>query len=62
MEATTTERKFLTYEQAAAEAQMHRVTLWRAVRRGELKVGGTPAAPRFHRKELERWLEEGPPK
>jgi hypothetical protein len=47
---------WMSYEHAAAYAGYDRVTLWRAVKRGELRVGGLPGAPRFHRDELDRWL------
>ena len=45
-----------TYLQSAEYCQLDRVTLWRAVKRGELRAGGAGRAVRFHRDELDRWM------
>ena len=52
----TTERTWLTRQQAADYCAVHPVTLWRAVRRGELRSGGVGRAVRFEKAELDRWL------
>ncbi len=53
MERTATiERMWMSYEQAAEYTGYDRTTLWRAVKRGELRIG----APRFERAELDAWL------
>jgi excisionase family DNA binding protein len=47
---------WLNTREAADYCGMHVTTLWRAVKRGELKAGGVGRAVRFHRDELDRWL------
>lgn len=59
MPATATEthaRAWMNYEEAETYTGYEKTTIWRAVRRGELKAGGLKGAPRFHRDELDRWL------
>ncbi len=57
MEATTIERTYLSYEEAEIFTGLHRVTIWRAVRAGELKASGSGRGVRFSRDELRRWME-----
>jgi excisionase family DNA binding protein len=70
---TTTERKggkeaaatataaesspYYTYEQAAAYCNVERTTLYRAMRGGRLRASGPGTAVRFHRDELDRWMD-----
>lgn len=54
--AATVERVWMSYAEACAHTAYDRTTLWRAVKRGELRIGGTPGAPRFERRELDRWM------
>jgi len=56
VETNATERVWMNYEQSAAYSGYDRTTLWRAVKRGQLRVGGLPGSPRFERAELDRWL------
>lgn len=58
MEAMTTERPYLTYAEAERYTGLHRVTLWRAVRNGRLKVSGYGRAVRFHVRDLEAFMEK----
>lgn len=54
--ATTIESPYLTYEEAARYCKVERTTLWRAVRAGRLRASGPGRAVRFHRDELDRWM------
>ncbi len=56
MEQTLTESPYLTYPEAAAYCRLDRTTLWRAVRAGSLHPSGHGRAVRFHRDELDRWM------
>ncbi len=47
---------WMTYEQAAQYCGVDRTTLWRAVKRGELRAGGVGRAVRFERGELDRLM------
>lgn len=49
----------MNYDQAAVYTGLDRTTIWRAVRRGDLKAGGSGRAVRFERTELDRWLRGG---
>lgn len=57
MAATATESPYLDYTQAAAYCNVDRTTLWRAVRAGDLRASGPGRAVRFHRDELDRWMD-----
>lgn len=57
MQATTTASPYLDYGTAAHYCNVHRVTLWRAVRDGHLRASGPGSAVRFHRAELDRWMD-----
>jgi excisionase family DNA binding protein len=57
MEATVTASPYLDYGQAAAYCNMDRTTLWRAVKSGRLHASGPGRAVRFHRDELDRWMD-----
>jgi len=56
MQATEPEQRYLTYRQAEIYTGLHRVTLWRAARRGELQVSGPEAAPRFDVRDLDAFM------
>ncbi|MBD0328029.1 MAG: helix-turn-helix domain-containing protein [Pyrinomonadaceae bacterium] len=56
VEATTVQRTYLTYEEAARYTNISPVTLWRAVRDGRLKPAGPGRAVRFHKNELDRFM------
>jgi excisionase family DNA binding protein len=57
MQATATESPYFDYEQAAAYCNVDRTTLWRAVKTGDLRASGPGRAVRFHRDELDRWMD-----
>ena len=57
MQATTTARPYLTYVQAADHCNVERTTIYRAVKSGKLKASGPGMAVRFHRDELDRWMD-----
>lgn len=57
MEATTIASPYMTYAAASAYCNVERTTLYRAVRRGSLKASGPGTAIRFHRDELDRWMD-----
>ena len=57
MEVTVVEPAYLNYSEAERFTGLHRVTIWRAVRRGELKASGGGRGVRFSRDELCRWME-----
>ena len=50
---------WLTYSQAEGYTGLDRTTLWRAVRRGDLQVGGVGRAPRFHVDDLDEFMRSG---
>ncbi len=56
MEATT-ESPYLTYKEAARYCRCERTTLFRAVKAGRLRASGPGMAVRFHRDELDRWMD-----
>lgn len=56
MEATATESPYMTYEEAARYCNVERTTLYRAVKANRLKASGPGMAVRFHRDELDRWM------
>ena len=56
MEVATAQRPYLTYEEAAQYTNVRPVTLWRAVRNGRLKPAGPGRAVRFHKDELDRFM------
>jgi len=56
MEATTIDSPYLDYGRASAYCNVDRTTIWRAVKRGHLRASGYGRAVRFHRAELDRWM------
>ena len=56
MQAATVERSYFTYGEAAHYTNLSAVTLWRAVRAGHLKASGPGRAVRFHKDELDRFM------
>lgn len=52
----TEQRTWMSYEQSAEYCGVERTTIWRAVKRGELRAGGVGRAVRFERAELDRWM------
>ena len=57
MQAATTQHPYLTYGEAAQYTNVSPVTLWRAVRAGRLKAAGPGRAVRFHKDELDRFMD-----
>ncbi len=57
MEATASESPYLDYERASAYCNVNRTTIWRAVKAGILRASGPGTAVRFHRDELDRWMD-----
>lgn len=53
------QREWFTYAQAEEYTGYSKITLWRAVKRGDLKAGGIPRAPRFKRSELDAFMRGG---
>lgn len=49
-------RAWLTYSEAADYCGVERTTLWRAVKRGELRAGGVGRAVRFHVDDLYEFM------
>jgi excisionase family DNA binding protein len=56
MEATTPKSPYLTVKQAEEYTTLHRVTLWRASRKGTLKASGYGRAVRYHIKDLDEFM------
>jgi excisionase family DNA binding protein len=56
MATATVQHSYLTYEEAAQYTNLSPVTLWRAVRAGHLKASGPGRAVRFHKDELDRFM------
>ena len=64
MEATTATTEvtgaesspYLDYEEASVYCNLHRTTLWRAVRDDRLRASGPGSAVRFHRDDLDDWM------
>ena len=57
----STERVWLTYLGVEERTSLNRTTLWRAVRRGDLRVGGVGRAPRFHVDDVDEFMRRGYP-
>jgi excisionase family DNA binding protein len=55
-EATNTDAPFKNYSEAERYTGLHRVTLWRAVRDGRLRVSGPGRAVRFHVRDLDAFM------
>ena len=68
MEATVTDSPYFDYVRAAAYCNVNRTTIYRAVKAGRLRASGPGTAVRFHRDELDRWMDsrnrklDGPPR
>jgi hypothetical protein len=58
-EEKASERIWLSYADSADRTGLHRSTLWRAVRRGDLRVGGTKRCPRFHVDDIDDFMRRG---
>lgn len=57
MQATATvEREYLSYGEAEQFTGLHRTTIWRALRAGELRASGNGRGIKFSRDELRRWM------
>jgi len=52
-------RVWMSYTESADYCAVDRVTLWRAVKRGELRAGGVGRAVRFHRDDLDEFMRSG---
>jgi excisionase family DNA binding protein len=57
METAIVEREYVGYGEAEIITGLNRVTIWRAVKAGELKASGSGRGVRFSRGELRRWME-----
>jgi excisionase family DNA binding protein len=57
MEGTVTESPYMDYESAATYCNVNRTTIWRAVKANRLRASGPGTAVRFHRDELDRWMD-----
>lgn len=57
METATVEKVWLSYPEATARTGLSDTTLWRALRAGELRASGSGRGIRFHRDELDRFME-----
>ena len=57
MEATATASPYLTYAEAARYCRCERTTIYRAMKAGRLRASGPGRAVRFHRAELDRWMD-----
>jgi excisionase family DNA binding protein len=57
MPTTAADSPYLEYKEAAAYCRVNRTTLWRAVKAGRLRASGPGMAVRFHRNELDRWMD-----
>ncbi len=57
MEATVVKSPYLDYERAAVYCNVNRTTIWRAVKANRLRASGPGTAVRFHRDELDRWMD-----
>jgi excisionase family DNA binding protein len=57
MEATATESPYYTYDGAARYCNVERTTIYRAVKASRLRASGPGTAVRFHRDELDRWMD-----
>ena len=55
-QATTVEKTWVHNRYACEYTGYDRTTLWRATRRGDLRVGGLPGSPRFELAELNKWM------
>jgi hypothetical protein len=52
----TSDRQWLRYREAERRTGLGRTSLWRAVRRGDLRVGGIKGAPRFFVGDLDAFM------
>lgn len=57
METAAVERVWLNYPEAKERTGLSSTTLWRALRAGELRASGSGRGIRFHRDELDRFME-----
>ncbi len=58
MENVGVQREWLSYPDAERYSGLSRVTLWRAIGRGELKAARVGRAVRISRKDLEAFMEQ----
>jgi excisionase family DNA binding protein len=56
-ERPATESPYYNYEFAARYCNVERTTIYRAVKAGRLRASGPGMAVRFHRDELDRWMD-----
>jgi excisionase family DNA binding protein len=57
MAATVAQSPYLDYERASTYCNVNRTTIWRAVKAGRLRASGPGTAVRFHKDELDRWMD-----
>lgn len=53
------EQVWFNYSRAEEHTGLDRTTLWRAVRRGDLRVSGVKRAPRFHVNDVDEFMRRG---
>jgi hypothetical protein len=58
-EHESSERVWLAYSDVEKRTGYHRSTIWRALRRGDLRAGGTKTAPRFHVEDIDEFMRRG---
>ncbi len=57
MEATAAKSPYLTYAESSDYCNIERTTIYRALKAGRLRASGPGTAVRFHRDELDRWMD-----
>ena len=57
METATVEKVWFNYLEAQERTGLSSTTLWRALRAGALRASGSGRGIRFHRDELDRFME-----
>jgi excisionase family DNA binding protein len=55
---TATESPYLDYRRASEYCGVSVTTLWRAMKRGNLRASGPGSAVRFHRDDLDTWMRD----
>jgi len=56
METAAVEREYVGYGEAEIITGLNRVTIWRAMKAGELRASGNGRGIRFSTVELRRWM------
>jgi excisionase family DNA binding protein len=53
---TATESPYLDYRRASEYCGVSETTLWRAMKRGDLRASGPRSVVRFHQDDLDTWM------